>query len=160
VRKATDRPGVTTMNALLRYLGAAVLLLWGVSSAAGQEQGVELRWRFKKGQTFKYLLKHREVRTVEVAKQKFETTTASEYEWTWTVKDVDDKGAATLEHKFTAIRVTATGKDLDFQYDSSGANQSSDAYNKDLINLYDQLRFAGKYKVQLTPDGRVASVQG
>lgn len=133
-----------------------VLVLLLVPATAG---AADLRWQFKKDQVFKYTLKHREIRTVEVADQKFETSTTTEYEWTWTVQEVSDEGVATLGHKFTALRVASTGKDFDFRYDSAQGSQESDDYKKKLIHLYDQLRF-GEYRIQLRPDGRIMSVTG
>jgi hypothetical protein len=119
----------------------------------------ELRWQFRKEQTFKYAMKHREVRLVELADQKFETTTTVEFEWQWTVQDVDADSVATLGQRFTSLVVHSTGKDFDFRYDSAQANQSQDDYTKKLIHLYEQVRF-GEYRVRLRPDGRVASVSG
>ncbi len=130
-----------------------LLLVPATASAA------DLRWQFRKDQVFKYTLKHRETRTVEVADQKLETTTTTEYEWTWTVQDVNDEGVATLAHRFTALRVESTGKDFDFRYDSAQGSQETDDYKKKLIHVYDQLRF-GDYRVQLRPDGRVVGVTG
>jgi hypothetical protein len=142
------------------WLGCGLVgfLLLAASAAAGAD-AADLRWRFAKGQVLKYLLKHREVRTVALAAEKYETTTTSEYEWDWTVQDLDDKGTATLEQKFTALRVSSSGKNFEFQYDSARGNQSDEDYKKKLIGLYDQLRFA-TYRVQLERTGRVAKVSG
>jgi hypothetical protein len=135
-----------------------LLLLLAASPGAGAD-AVELRWRFQKGQVLKYLFKHREVRKVALADQKLETTTTSEYEWNWTVQALDDRGTATLEQKLTALRVSSTGKEFDFQYDSAQGNQSNDDYKTKLINFYDQLRFA-TCQVQLERTGRVVKVTG
>jgi hypothetical protein len=139
--------------------GSVLLILLAGAGAARSDEAVPLRWRFKKGQEWKYLLRHREVRAVAVADQKFETTTTTEYEWRWTVQDIDDQGMATLGHKFTTLRVASTGTDFDFRYDSSRGNQSADEHKRKLIDFFDQLRFA-EYQVQLKPDGRVAKVNG
>jgi hypothetical protein len=118
------------------------------------------RWKFQKGQALNYLLKHGEVRTVEVGDQKLETTTRTEYEWTWTVADIGDKGTATLEQKLTALRVSCTGKDFQLDYDSARANTADDDYRKKLIRLLDQVRFFGNYQVRLGPRGEVVEVRG
>jgi hypothetical protein len=140
-----------------RLVACCLLLLVPASLPAADE--VALRWEFPKDHVFKYLLKHREVRTVQLAEQTFETATTSEYEWQWTVKEIDDKGVATLEMKLTALRVSSTSNSFEFNYDSSRANTSDEDYKKKLINLYDQLRYA-TYRVRLKPDGRVAEVHG
>jgi len=123
-------------------------------------EDVRLGWKFKKGQVFKYALKHSEIRTVSVGDQKLETTTTGEYEWEWKVIDVDDGGAATLEHRFTTIKLkTATPPMFEMEYDSSGSNESTDDYKKKAFNFFDQLRFA-RYRVTLRADGTVAEVYG
>jgi hypothetical protein len=94
-----------------------------------------------------------------VGDQKLVTTTNTEYDWNWTVQDVDDQGTATLLHKFTALRVESTGKDFDYRYDSAQGNPSQDDYAKKLTHLYEQLRF-GEYRVRLQADGKIASVTG
>src|SRR5262249_51052634 len=144
------------MSRTLFCTSVLVVLLLSVPAAA---EPVELRWQFKKGQALKYELRHREVRTVEIADQKLETTTTTEYEWTWTVQGVDDQGQQTLAHNVPALRVDSMGKDFNFRYDSAQGNSSQDEYQKKLIHFYDQLRF-GEYRIQLRPDGRVAGVTG
>ncbi|HXG10148.1 MAG TPA: DUF6263 family protein [Gemmataceae bacterium] len=122
-------------------------------------ESVELRWRFTKGQVLKYLLKHREVRDARIGTLEPSTTTDTEYELEWTVQDVDDQGTATIEQKLTALRVSISGKDREFHYNSARANESTEAYQKKLIQLYDQLRFT-TYRLKLKSDGTVAEVYG
>jgi len=143
---------------MTRFGLVCVVLLAG-SLAAHGDDAVELRWSFKKGQTLAYLLKHREVRTVEVGDNKFETTTTSDYDWEWKVREVDDQGAATLDLKLKGLRVASTGKDFEFQYDSARANESAEEFKKQTIQFYDQLRFT-TFRLRLKPDGRVAEVHG
>jgi Family of unknown function (DUF6263) len=138
---------------------ATVLVLLTASLSARAEEAVNLRWRFTKGQELKYLLRHKEVRTVELGDHQFETTTTSEYELLWTVVEVDDRGTATLSQKLTALRVTISGKDFDFQYDSARGNAADDEYKRKLVALYDQLRFAD-YQLEIEATGRVRRVQG
>src|SRR5216684_3875449 len=107
------------MSRPLPRLGAACLLLLLGAPALPAAEPIDLHWQLKKGQVLKYLLKHREVRTVTVGDEKFETTTATECDWQWTVQEVDDQGTATLELKLKGLRMTCNGKDFDFQYDSS-----------------------------------------
>jgi hypothetical protein len=140
-------------------LGAACLLLLLASPALRSAGPIDLHWQLKKGQVLKYLLKHREVRTVNVADQKFETTTTTDYDWQWTVQEVDDQGTATLELKVKGLRMTCNGKDFDFQYDSSRANQSDDDYKMKLIAFYNEVRF-GSYRLKLRRDGTIAEVNG
>jgi hypothetical protein len=147
------------MTRLLSALGTACVLLLAVRPVLPAAEPIDLHWRFEKGQVLKYLLKHREVRTVHVGEEKFETTTTSEYDWEWTVQEVDEQGTATLELKLKGLRVACRGKDFEAQYDSVRANASNDDYKKNLFNLYDQLRFAG-YRLKLGRDGRVAEVYG
>jgi hypothetical protein len=136
----------------------AVSLLLAVPAVRAADT-VELRWQFQKGQVLKYLLKHREVRTVAVADQKLETTTSVDYEWHFTVKDVEAAGAASLELKLAGLRVEAAGRDFAFSYDSSRSNDAEGEYNKNLKNFYDQMRFA-TFRLHLKPDGRVGEVYG
>lgn len=144
------------MSSPFRFV-AALLLLLGASAAPAAD-AVDLRWQFKKGQVFKYLLKHREVRTVEVGDQKLETTTHSEYDMAWTVQALDEQ-TATLKLRFSGLRMTCDGKDFDFQYDSARGNEGGDDYKKKLIRFLDQLRF-GEYTLQLRPTGHVGKVEG
>lgn len=146
-----------TPSRLRQTLAGLTLLL--LPAIAWPADAVELRWRLTKGQVLNYLFKHREVRSVAVADQKFVTTTDSEYELQWTVKEVDEKGIASIEQKLTALRVRGNGKDWDFQYDSSRANTSEEEYKKKLIHFYDQLRFT-TYRLKLKSDGTVAEVLG
>jgi hypothetical protein len=147
------------MNRFLVRLGLAGLLVVALLPSLRAADPVELRWQFKKGQVLKYLLKHREVRTVEVGDQKFETTTVSEYDWQWTVTEMDNQGTATLELKLQGLRVTSNGKDFAYRYDSSGANEAAEEFNKNLLHFHDQLRYA-TYRLRLKTDGRVAEVYG
>jgi hypothetical protein len=122
---------------------------------------VELRWQFKKGQVLKYVVKDHEVRTIAIAEEKFERTADVEYEWHWTVLDVDDKGTATLEMKLAGLKVHSTHRmaEYDADYDSSRKNEPASEYQKQLYNFYDQLRF-GKYRMSLGRDGKVSDVYG
>jgi hypothetical protein len=147
------------MNRFLVRLGLASLLAVALLPSVRAADPVELRWQFKKGQVFKYLLKHREVRTVEVGDQKFETTTDSEYDWQWTVTEIDDKGTATLELKLQGLRVSSNGKDYEYRYDSSRVNEATEELNKNTIHFHDQLRFSN-YRLRLKGDGAVAEVYG
>lgn len=146
-----------TPSLVRRLLIGAVLLL--IPQAAQADDAVELRWRFTKGQVFKYLMKHREVRTAAIADQKRVTTTEAEFDLEWTVKDIDDQGLATIEQKVIGLRVSSSGTEWDFQYDSSRGNEGADDYKKKLIHFYDQLRFTN-YRLKLKPDGTVAEVHG
>jgi hypothetical protein len=137
----------------------AGLALLALPLAARADESVELRWRWEKGQVYQYLLKHREVRTAAVLDQKLATTTETEYELQWTVKDIDDQGTATIEQKLTALRISSNGKDWDFAYDSSRGNEATEEYKKKLIQLYDQVRFT-TYRLKLKADGTVAEVHG
>lgn len=137
----------------------AVCLLLSSAVAVRADDAIELRWGFKKGQVHKYRLKHREERTVAVGTEKLETTTDSDYEWQWKVQEVDEKGTATLEHQFTAMKVRHSGKELELDYDSSRASDTNDDYKKKAYSLFDQLRI-GTYRVKLAADGRVAEVYG
>jgi hypothetical protein len=130
-------------------------------AAARAADAVELRWQFKKGQVLKYVLKDHEVRTATVGDEKFERTADSEFEWHWTVLDVDDKGTATLELKLAALKVRSSHRmaEYDADYDSSRKNEPVSDYQKQLYNYYDQLRF-GKYRVSLGRDGKVSDVYG
>jgi hypothetical protein len=130
-------------------------------AAARAADAVELRWQFKKGQVLKYVLKDHEVRTVAVGEEKFERTADSEYEWHWTVLDVDDKGTATLEMKLAGLKVRSTHRmaEYDADYDSTRKNEPVSEYQKQLYNFYDQLRF-GKYRMSLGRDGKVSDVYG
>lgn len=147
------------MNRFLVRLGLAGLLLAAVLPRLGAADPVELRWQFKKGQVFKYLLKHHEVRTIEVGDQKFETTTDNEYDWQWTVTEIDEKGTASLELKLQGLRVTSNGKDYEYRYDSGRANEATEELQKNTLHYHDQLRFAN-YRLRLKVDGRVAEVYG
>jgi hypothetical protein len=147
------------MVPLLTRRVLACLLLAVFPAALRADGPVELRWKFTKGQVSRYLLKHREVRTVAVGDHKFVTTTDVEYELQWTVEDVDDQGTATIEQKLTALRMSSSGKDGDFQYDSLRGNESTEDYKKKLIHFYDQLRFAS-YRLKVKADGTLAEVHG
>src|SRR5436309_1630519 len=125
---------------LFRFGLAGFLALGTTTLGLGAEKQ-ELRWRFKRGQKFHYVLKQREVRTASVGDRVFDTTTQTDYEWLWTVQDVDEQGMATLELKLTGLRVASNGKDFDFQYDSARGNEAPGDYKKKLIRFYDQLRF-------------------
>ncbi len=146
------------MRRFLPRLAAGCLFL-SLPAASEAAETVELRWQFKKGQVFKYRMKHREVRTVSAGDQTIETTTDTEYEWQWTVRDLDDKGAATLEQKLTALRLTCNGQNFEFGYDSSRGNRSDEEYKRKLIDFLDQLRFT-TYQLRVRPDGQVAEVRG
>jgi hypothetical protein len=145
------------MNSFMR-LTAVGLLLSSSLVAAGEVP--ELRWKFASGQVHNYRFKHREVRAVEINDQKAETTTETSCQWKWTVKEVDDKGIATLEQKLTALRVTCNGKDFDFAHEAGKPKTDGDDYQKQFANLFDQLRLFEGCKVRLAPDGRVVEVRG
>lgn len=136
---------------------AAALCLFSRSYAQDADN---LRWQFKPGQSHKYLFKHKEVRKVEVGDLKAETTTIAEFDWLWTVQDVDASGAATLDVKVNNLRFATTGQNFDYHYDSSRGNLGDSDYHKRLIGLLDQLRYAGKYQLRIDPAGRVLEVKG
>jgi hypothetical protein len=146
------------MPLTFRRLAPVLVGLLAALPAAAAD-GVELRWQLAKGQTYAYLMKHHEVRTVEVGDQKFETTTDTEVEWLWTVKEVDDKGVAAVEMSMKALRLTANGRDYDFKYDSSVANTGAEAWKKDLIDHLDHLR-AARYRLRIARNGEVKELTG
>ncbi len=138
-------------------LALAVLLLSAASLPAADE--VKPRWRFEKGQTLRYLLKHHEQRKVTVNVEDFETKTDVDFHWEWTVKEVDDKGVATLDAKLTGLRFEVRGRGYEFDYDSNGTNSSDDQFKKDMIAYLDDVRKAA-YRLRLAPDGAVKEVRG
>jgi hypothetical protein len=146
---------------MLRLLSLAslVTLLVAAVPAARADDAVELRWRFKKGQVLKYRFQDHQQRTVAVGSEKLETTIDRDCEWQWKVEDVDAQGNATLEHKFTALKLRHVSKDFELEYDSSKSNDSIDDEKKKAIGLFDQIRL-GTYRVKLTADGRVTEVYG
>ena len=54
----------------------------------------------------------------------YETTTDNEYDWQWTVTEIDDQGTATLEMKLNGLLVTSNGKDYEYRFDSSRASDA------------------------------------
>lgn len=69
-------------------LAALTVLLSAVAGLVSAAEPLELRWRFKRGQILKYVLKHHEVRHTEIGSLTAETTTDSEYDLHWTVKEL------------------------------------------------------------------------
>ncbi len=138
-------------------LGIVAIWLSSSSALAGEP---DLRWRFQKGQALKYVLKHREVRTAELADQKFETTTQSEYGWRWTVHEVAADGTATLHKKWTSLRVQCNAANFEFSYDSTQSARPPDDYRKRLANLFDQILYAGEYQLRLAPNGQLHDLKG
>lgn len=138
-----------------------VIVLVAVAPVAQADEAVELRWRFTKGQVLEYRFRDQQVRTVAVGDEKLETTIDRDCEWQWKVADIDAQGTATLEHKFTSLKISHVSKDKDFEliYDSSKANESVDDEKKKAFALFDQIRL-GTYRVKLTAEGRIAEVYG
>jgi hypothetical protein len=137
----------------------ACLILAGHAALLAAEEPKPLRWKFHQGQALQVTMKHREVKTVSVGDQQFETVSSFDYEWKWKVLGVDADGTASIEQKLASLRMTCSGKDFAFQYDSAQNNRSDDPYKKELIEFLDQLRFAD-FRLRLKPDGAVAEVRG
>jgi hypothetical protein len=128
-----------------------------VSAAPAQERDGP-RWQFKKDQTYKYQFKHKEVRTVVVAAQKFVATTTHEFAWRWTVQEADESGAS-MELTFDALRATVSAKNFEFAYETGRNNEYQDPAKKALSRFYDQVAF-GKYRLRLDRRGVITELTG
>jgi hypothetical protein len=128
-----------------------------VSAAPAQDRDAP-RWQFKKDQAFKYLFKHKEVRAVVVAGQKFVATTTHEFAWRWTVQEADESGAS-MELTFDALRAAVSAKDFEFAYETGRNNEYQDPAKKALSRFYDQVAF-GKYRLRLDRRGAIAELTG
>lgn len=146
------------MRRLFSFTTLGCLLL-AMPSPARCEDAVELRWRFTQGQVLKYRFRDYQERTVAVGTEKLETTMEWDYEWEWKVQEVGPDGDATLEHRFTALKLRHSSKDFELEYDSSRANDSLDDDKKNAMQFFDQLRLS-TYRVKLGADGRIAEVYG
>jgi tRNA A-37 threonylcarbamoyl transferase component Bud32 len=116
----------------------------------------ELRWRFQRGDSFKYLHKDHEEWDIG----DFKTTSDLEFDWLWTVKEVDGKGIATIEATLAGLRVAIKGgaRNVNVQYDSV-KDQDAPAGNEKEVGYAHRLRRA-TFHLRLDPKGRVAEFHG
>jgi serine/threonine protein kinase len=110
-----------------------------------------LRWRFKRGDALKYVQKDHE----EWSVGDYGTTSDLEFDWLWTVKEVDDWGAATIEATLTGLRISIK-KDLGnggVQYDSD-TDRDAGAADEEKLSYFQRLRRT-TFEGHIRPDGRV-----
>lgn len=125
----------------LAVLGAVLL-------AAPPQAETEIRWKLAKGQELRYRFLQK-MNVNDGLKMEFGSTVAM------TVTGLDEKGQATLEAKYEAVSIKATGNQ-EFQYDS--------AKDKEVpAHLYAKMTatLVGKtFTFGMGPSGRIGEVKG
>ena len=97
------------------------MVLWLALALLLQDDGVELRWKYPKGETIRYRMSQKvssEVNGTPV-RQQMATTVAL------AVKDVDEKGVVTLEARYEAVAARASGVQ-EYDYDSEKDKEPPD----------------------------------
>ena len=144
----------------MQRLGFAAVGVVAVLTYSFAQEPADLKWRFKIGDSQKYTFKHKEVRTVEVGDLRAETTTVADFDWLWTVEDIDTAGVVKLNAKLENLRFSTAGQGFDIGYDSARGNRGDADYDKRFIGLMDQFRYAGKYHLRLDARGKLHEVKG
>ncbi len=124
--------------------GAAVLL-------ALQQERVELRWKFEKGQLHRFRVTQKTQMDGGVVQVEQQMATT----YSHAVTDVDGKGGATLRVKYEAVAIKASGIQ-EQEYDSEKDKQPPDDPTMKMM-----ARLVGQeFTLKMTPWGRVTEVTG
>ena len=132
-------------------LRAAAILAAGLARAATADDTVELRYRFRAGESLPMRVAHRALTetTMNGTTQTVETMTDSTK--TWTVVDVDAEGRAIIEQSVADVVMTSRTSDRgEVRWDAAGDAEPPPGYEGVRASL-------GKPLVRLVvaPDGRV-----
>src|SRR5262249_33655580 len=86
----------------VRPLAVAAVILAGIVGPPAR--GATLRWKFKPGETLRYVMDQRAVTTATLpGGEQMRTTLSQTIETTWTVKSVDPSGQAEMTQTITRI---------------------------------------------------------
>jgi hypothetical protein len=103
----------------------AVVVLAGSSPAAAP--GATLRWKFKPGESLRYVMDQRSVTTAILpGGEQIRTTLSQTIEMTWSVKSIDPSGQAELTQTITRIRDQLEGLVGSYTYDSREGGEPKD----------------------------------
>jgi hypothetical protein len=86
-------------------LAALALAVVGMLSPARAQAPSGLRWKFKEGQTLRYLLTQNTNSSISVGGQSIDNTTEQAFEVTWKVKSVKSDGSAEMTQVFDRAKM-------------------------------------------------------
>ena len=115
------------MNA--RRTLVAVLAGWSLT-AAGADAQTTLRYRFKEGETLKYVRDQKMTMTRNVMGKDLETTVEQASDLTWTVRSVDAQGTAKIAIKFGRNKMTMNTPMGKIEVDSNSTEEPDDEAGK------------------------------
>lgn len=119
--------------------------------AALQDEKVELRWKFAKGQELRY--KTSQKATVEFAGNEMGQQSGTTYRMT--VNDVDEKGVATITTKYEGVFVKSA-MPQEFEYDSE---KDKELPEEPMARM--QAKLVGQsFTMKMTSAGKVSEVKG
>src|SRR5262245_37566051 len=86
-------------------LAALALAVVGTFAPARAQAPSGLRWKFKEGQTLRYLLSQNTSSSISVGGQSIDNTIEQAFEVTWKVKSVKSDGSAELTQVFDRAKM-------------------------------------------------------
>jgi len=117
---------ISTRSPVTRLGGLALLIgLLGSNTGAGAGP-TTLRWKFKLGEVFRYESAQTTISKIKDSTgQEVNTTLTLTMDLTWTVKEVDPQGGASLSQTIDRIRTTATMPFGKFAIDSQAGGDAA-----------------------------------
>jgi hypothetical protein len=135
----------------MKLMTAAALLL-SAAQAVAQDGKVEVKWKFEKGRELQY--RHVQKQTMEFAGQAMEQENAQTH--LWTVKDIDDKGNATIETKCVAVAAKGAGAAGEYEYDSE---KDKEAPANPQVAMMAKM-VGHSFTMKMTPAGKIVELRG
>jgi hypothetical protein len=135
-------------------LALAVWLLTAVSSSAQ----TSLRYQFKKGEKLQYLLALKLFTKLSSKSIKNESTASQTIDTSWTVKDVDKDGKATITVKFERLRFTLGDLRDKVVFDSKDGKEPEGKLAKFLTPML-KAQAALEFDMAVDPRGKVSDVK-
>jgi len=153
------------MTALVRVVCAAVALLVLAGGALAQQDGVQLRYKMKKGEKYAYHKESVLTQVQTIKDMKVETEIKQRIDDTVMLQDVDAKGDLHVQTEATGLTASMSiklgGKALgELTFDSKDKKKNKNTVpGADPIPLYERLSGA-KLTVVLTPLGKINELKG
>jgi hypothetical protein len=151
------------LRSQITFLATVALVLgWEAQPAAAE---VTLRWKFKGGEKFSYLIEEKQATKSKSDGDVFDLTQTLVLDTTWTVKAVDQSSKAAVSVTIDRVRFRAEGKGAAqvigaVDYDSREQHQPKDDASTGLKLLRSSLAAAvgAEFTLKIDPQGRISDV--
>lgn len=153
-----------TTSAVSRRLSTLVLGLvaaaagTGVAGLDARAEAPSLKWKFTKGDSFRYQMDQKTVTEIKANGQNIKTTVTQTVDTTWNVKGVEADGSAAMSQVIDRIKTRIESPFGAYEYDSKEEKPAEGPIAASLVPMLKAL-VGATFQYKISPRGELTDVQ-